>query len=122
MCFELLMAVVVEALDGRFLDGPVHAFDLAIGPWMLDLGEAVLDAVFSASHVEHVGHVTRGWPVGVSRREGELDAIVGQDDVDLVWYGRDQGDEEGRCGSTSGLSDQLHEGEFAGAIDGDIEI
>ena len=57
--------------------------------WMLDLGEAVLDAVFPASPVEHGGHVTRGRPVGVSRREDELDIIVGQDDVDLVWRGRD---------------------------------
>lgn len=50
-----------------------------------------------------------GSAVGVSRREGALDPIVGQEDVDHVWHGRDQGDEEGGCGSTSGLSDQLHE-------------
>ncbi len=32
-------------LDDGFLDGALHAFDLAVGPGMLRLGEAVLDAV-----------------------------------------------------------------------------
>ena len=39
------MAVVVIAFDGGVLDGPVHPFHLPIGPGMVDLGEAVLDAV-----------------------------------------------------------------------------
>jgi transposase len=38
VCFEL-----VVPLDGRFLDGAVHAPDLAIGPGMLDLGPLMLD-------------------------------------------------------------------------------
>ena len=59
--FELLVAVVVVALDGGFLDRAVHPLDLAIGPGMLDLGQAVLDAVFPAAHVEHVGDVLSGW-------------------------------------------------------------
>ncbi len=35
---ELIMAVVVVALDGRVLDGAVHPLDLAVGPGMFDLG------------------------------------------------------------------------------------
>jgi len=38
--------------------------------------------------------------------------------VDLVWHCRDQGHEEGRRRA----SDELHESEFARAINGDIEI
>ena len=34
------------AFDGRVLDGAVHPFDLPVGPGMIDLGEAMLDAVF----------------------------------------------------------------------------
>ena len=68
------MAVVVIALDGCVLDRPVHAFDLPIGPGVLDLGEAVLDAVFTATHVEHMGHVSSGWAVSVAWRIGKLDA------------------------------------------------
>ena len=76
MRFELGMAVVMVALDGCFLDCPVHPLDLAVGPGMPDLGEPVLDAVFAAAHVEHVGDVPGGRPVGVAWREGELDAVA----------------------------------------------
>ena len=39
---------VEEATDGRVLDGAVHAFDLAVGPRMVECREAMLDAVLSA--------------------------------------------------------------------------
>ena len=55
---ELLMAIVMIAFDGGVLDRPVHAFHLAIGPGMLDLGEAVLNPVFLAAHVEHMDRRT----------------------------------------------------------------
>jgi hypothetical protein len=49
---QLIVAVVVEALDCGLLDGPVHSLDLTIRSRMIDLGEAVLDAVFLAPHGE----------------------------------------------------------------------
>jgi hypothetical protein len=49
---ELPMALVMRPVDGGILDRPVHAFHLAIGPGMLDLGEAVLNPVFLAARVE----------------------------------------------------------------------
>ena len=55
----------------------------------------MLDAVFLAAHVEHVGHVSCGWSIGVARREGELDAVVGENRVDYVWNGFDQGFQKG---------------------------
>ena len=55
---ELLVAVVVVALDGGLLDGAVHALDLPVRPGVIQLGEAMLDAVLVAAHVEHVRHVT----------------------------------------------------------------
>ena len=42
--------------------------------------------------------------------------------MDLVGDSRDQSFEEGRGGGPSRLPDQLHEGELAGAIDGDVEV
>ncbi len=105
---QLRVAVVMVAFDRRFLDRAVHPFDLAVGPWVLDLGEPVFDPVFLAAHVEHVGHVGCGRAVGVARRERELDAIIGQRlarvscpaadfayAVDFVWHGFDQRDQEG---------------------------
>ena len=38
MLGELLMAVIMKALDGRFFDGPVHPLDLPVRPGMVDLG------------------------------------------------------------------------------------
>ena len=49
---ELVMALVVEALDGRLLDGPVHPLDLTVGPRMLGLGRAVLNVVGGAGIFE----------------------------------------------------------------------
>ena len=57
MGFELLVAVVVLAFDGGVLDRSFDAFDLAIYPGMFDLGQPVFDAVFTAAHVKHMGHV-----------------------------------------------------------------
>lgn len=54
---ELPLAVVMVSFDGGFLDCAVHLFDLAVGPGVPDLGEAVFDAVLAAAHVEHVGDV-----------------------------------------------------------------
>ena len=78
---ELVVIVVVEAFDGRVLDGSIHAFYLALhlafGPRMIDLGEPVLDAVLVADPIEDM--VER---IFVARMVRELDAVVGQDGVD----------------------------------------
>ena len=37
---EVLVCLVVEALDGCFFEGSVHAFDLAVGPGVFRLGQA----------------------------------------------------------------------------------
>jgi len=86
---ELPVTVVVIALDGSFLDRAVHAFDLAVGPRMLDLGKPVLDAVLTAAHVEHMGHVSGRWAIGVARRKRELNAVVGEHGVNFVRDGFD---------------------------------
>ena len=110
------------ASDGRFLDRPVHALDLTVGPRMLDLGEPVLDAVLPAPHVEHMYHGSRCRAIRIAWREGELNAIVGENRVDLVRDSRNQGLKEGGGGRPPSLFHQLDEGEFAGAVDGDIEV
>ena len=49
---ELVAALVLEAFDGRFLDGAVHALELAVGLRVVRLGEPVLDLVGLTDHVE----------------------------------------------------------------------
>jgi hypothetical protein len=84
MGFELAVAVVVIALDGGVFDGSVHAFHLAISPGVLDFGQPVSNAVFTATHVEHVGHVCCCRPVNVAWWKGKLDTVVGQNRMDFV--------------------------------------
>lgn len=38
MLTQVLMALVVIAPDGGVLNGPVHALDLTVGPWMVRFG------------------------------------------------------------------------------------
>ena len=45
---EFVGGLVVEALDGGFFAGTVHALNLAVGPRVGGLDEAVRHAVFSA--------------------------------------------------------------------------
>src|SRR5262249_7474985 len=114
--FELIVSIVMVALDCRFLDRAVHALDLAIGPWMLDLGQPMFDAILLAAQIEHMCHVSCRRAIRVAWWESELDPIVGENRVDLVWDSRNQSLEEGGGRAPSRLSDQLHEGELAGAI------
>ncbi len=52
---EVLVGFVVEAFDGCFLDGSVHAFDLSVGPGMFGFGQAVVDVGLGASELEGMG-------------------------------------------------------------------
>ena len=67
---QLVMALVMEAFDGRLLDGAVHPLDLSVGPRVVRLGEAVFDVVCLADHVE--AHLARPGGVAVARLLGEL--------------------------------------------------
>ena len=96
---KLIMALIIIAFDCRILDGPVHSFDLAIGPRMLRLGRSVFDIGLGASIFEGMrpeffavcdrfldernGRTTSPWG-------SELDAIVGKNGMDLVWDSCDQ--------------------------------
>lgn len=80
------MIIVVVATDCGFFDGSSHSLNLSIGPRMIDLGEAMLDPMFSAAHIEHVGNVPGSRTLGVARREPELDAVIGQNCVDPVGH------------------------------------
>ncbi len=51
---QLRMIVIVEALDGGFLDGPVHPLNMPIGPRMLDFGQAVFDTMLLAGPTKDV--------------------------------------------------------------------
>ena len=114
------MALVVEAFDGRVLDGAVHPLDLAVGPRMVRLGEPVLDVVCLADHVE--AHLTRPGGVAVARLLCELDAVVGQDRVNAVRHGFQQVFEELPRRAPVSLVDQSGNRELARAVDADEHV
>lgn len=51
---ELLRRLIVEALDGGLFQRAIHPFDLAVGPGVSGLGQAMLDAIFAANAVKTV--------------------------------------------------------------------
>lgn len=87
---ELGMVVVMISAHGSFLDGAVHAFDLAVGPRMVGLGEAVLDAVAPTGSVERMSPQPGGNPLTVLGQIGKLDAVVGEHRMDAIRNGLDQ--------------------------------
>ena len=110
------------AFYGRFLDGSVHALNLTVGPRVPDFGQAVFDAVFLATQVEHVRHPCCCRAIPVAWRQGELDTVVGENRVDFVWNGFDKGNQKRRGGNTIGLFDKMDKGKFACAINGNVKI
>lgn len=54
MAAQLLMIVVVEALDGGVFDDPVHALDLPVRPRVLWFGCSVINVGFCASVFEGI--------------------------------------------------------------------
>jgi hypothetical protein len=122
---------VEEALGCSVFEGSVHAFDLAIGPGMLGLGQPVVDAGLGAGELEGMsqehlamlhGQLDFGrCRAGVSRRS-EVGSVVGKHGVDLVRNSLEQGAEEIAGHAPGGLFMHLDEGELRGTVDGDQEI
>lgn len=75
MSAQLIVTVIVEAIDGRVFDHQGHSFDLAIGPGMVGLRQPVCDPVVPADHVEAhrpgVAGILIPWLLG------ERDSIIG---------------------------------------------
>lgn len=95
MSSQLLDCGVAEGFDGCLLDCPDHPFGLAVGPWVLWLGEAMLDAIACAGAPEDLADPgLRDALIAVD----ELDAVVCQDGLDPVGQGPDENLEEWGCG------------------------
>jgi len=120
--FELVMGVVEVSLDGGVLDGPVHAFDLPVGPGMVGLGEAVFDSTKETEPVEGMATKACGGSLAVLGKVGELDTVVGEHGVDAVRNGFDERFEEG-CGSPHvGFFDEFDHCELRGPVDSHEQV
>ena len=84
MPLKMIVGVIEEAFDGGFLDGSVHAFDLAVGPGMVRLGESMFDDVAAADSVEGMASKAGGGSLAVPGEVCELDSIVGEHRMNTV--------------------------------------
>lgn len=119
---ELIVCVVVKALDGRFLDRPVHAFDLSVRPRVLRLRQSMFDAKLLAGAIEGMSAEPGCWTKPILRQVGKLDAVVRQHRVDFVWDCRHQRFEEAAGGGGVGGLCKLDERELGRSVDGDEEM
>ena len=97
------MVIIVEALDGRVLDGAIYTLDLTIGPGMLWPRRAMIDAGLRTGIFEGVRPKEFTFRHGLSNeRHGrsarpwcrKLDAVVGQNCVHLIGHGCQKAAEE----------------------------
>ena len=123
---QLVMRIIVIALDGRLLDRPVHPFDLAVRPRMPWLGEVVFDVAVSAGQLErkasdwyflslHFPDIL-GRPA-IAGRIGEVGTIVSEHRVDPVWHGCGEVTQKVTSDAPSGLLMQLDKGELGRPVD-----
>ena len=115
--FQLVMIVVVIPFDRCFLDRAVHAFNLAIGPWVFDFCPSMINAVLGTDTVKDMN--ARMFVVG---KVGELDTVVCQDGVDHIGHHFEQVAQECRRRHFSRFLHQLDNGELRGAVNGNEQI
>ena len=89
---------------------------------MIGLGQPMFDPVFPTDAIERMAAKPGGRTSSVLRQVGELDAGVGEHNLDPVGHGGDKGLQDGARGLRSGLVDELSDRELGGAVDGDEEI
>lgn len=127
----MFVIVVVESLDGRVFDSAIHPLDLTVRPWVTRFGQSMLDIEIGTGRFERMAskrHILRPHRLdvlvrpAVPSRIGEVRAAVGQHRVDLVGNGRSQRPEEIAGNPSSGLFDQLGEGELRCPVNGNKEV
>ena len=127
---KALVALVVEPSDSGVLDRAVHAFDLTVGPWMVEFRQAMIDAVLRTGQVERMGpkrlivgkHPLNLADAPTSLRRGELKAVVGEHGVDPVRDAFDEPAKEVRRNPAGRACMELCEGELADPVDGHKQI
>ena len=117
MLSKLIVAVVVIAADSRFFERSIHAFDLAVGPWVIDLGQPVFNGKFAAGALKDV---LEG--VSVALSIDELNTVISEDGVNFIGDGVDQVSQELRRHQFPSLVVELSEGEFGCPVHGHKEI
>jgi hypothetical protein len=131
MLTQLVVTVIMVAMDRGLLDGAVHSFNLPIGPRMPRLGQSVINVTDSACIFKGMAPKSTAFLeclLDIGRCPtfaiwiGELHAIVREDRVNLVRHDFDQIEEELLGGGTWCPFVQLDIGKLASPINGDKEM
>lgn len=107
----------MEAFDGSFFDGPIHSLNLSVSPGMLNLGEAMSNAMFSADTAKNV---IASVPITSTVRE--LDTVIGQYRMEGVWHRLDQIAQELCSNHLAGLGMEFGKSELGCSVNGDKQI
>ena len=118
---ELTMAVVAVTFDDCLHDCMALP-DLAVGPWMFDPTEPVLNGMLPAARVAYVHPVPGGRAICMSPAKTELDSFVGENAVDPERGGSYGGLQKDQRGNSAGLRDELHKGTLARAVGCNIQV
>lgn len=116
------MAVVVVTLHGGFLDGSVHALDLAVGPGVIGFGQTMFDSTAKTDAVEGMTTEASRWSSAVPGQVGELNTVVGQHGVDAIGNGRNQRFQKRGSSAHVCAFDQFNKGELRGTVDSHEQI
>jgi len=108
----------MEGFNGCLFDRADHAFGLPVGPRVIWLGQPVLNVVLQAHTTEDM---REGQTLCATFALDELDAVVGQDGVDLVRHPPDQRFQKADCNQLGGLAADAREDQLGCAVDGDID-
>ena len=132
MFAQLGMADVVERLNPHVLDRAVHAFDLAVWPRMVRLGQSVVNAVGLADIVEADWPESDGVPVPALL--GDLTAprhchsdqwrsngSIGQNGVGLIGHGLEHVQQKPLGSLSISCFDKLADGKFGSPINANEE-
>lgn len=131
MLSQVIVRLVMVSLDGSFLQRSVHAFHLAVGPWMPRLGKPVIDVglsagIFKSVRPDRLIGLQGTFDLGGGRADvagcGEVWAVVCKHCMDPIWHRLDECAEE-VCGCAScHLLVQLGDGELRSSVDGNEQI
>src|SRR5262245_47954542 len=111
------MGVIVITMHSGIFQCTVHALHLSVGPGMVGLGKTMFDAMCGTDAVKEM--LKR---ILLVRLVSELNAIVGQDGVNLVRHGGNQTPQElGSC-HVRHLWMQFSKGKLRSTVYGHEEI
>jgi hypothetical protein len=111
---QLIVAVILEAPDFRFLGPSVHTLDLAVGPTVVWRDQVVFDAVCLTDRFE--AHQPGTDNVPVPRLLHELNAVVLENCVDLAAHGFEQELKEHPCSFSVFYGNEWGDDELGGPV------